>query len=395
MPPFAYRNQPARTSYIVYTVSTMLLVRLPYWTFTNLLPSWRPCPAWSLCQTLVIKVGRVIVDMLYATRPPAVESLEKIARDAKKRGFVWVEPAPEPLVGDLREMAEVNGVKAARTGGFWYGARDADGNVGQKAASGEKVVYHMHGGGYVMGSANPSAQMVTTCLSGFLVHFPTERIFAIEYRLCSAPPFESANPFPAALLDALAGYRYLLDLGFAPQDIIISGDSAGGALAFALARYLVAAALPTLPAPGGLLMLSPTVDWGDTHTGPDSSMVRNAGTDCVGAIFESGYTKAGLVGRLPASIAATSAWISPGSLKAEVVPGMFASMPQTCIVTGEVEMTLDPMRTLRDRMRADIGEERVVYIEGPGMTHDYLTAAWCEPERTDTLREIAAWVKKL
>lgn len=51
-------------------------------------------------------------------------SLEECARDARKNGFAWVEPIPDGyLVGEVREMAEVNGVPPERTGGFWYGSR--------------------------------------------------------------------------------------------------------------------------------------------------------------------------------------------------------------------------------------------------------------------------------
>ena len=44
----------------------------------------------------------------------------------------------------------------------------------------------------------------------------------------------------AALIDALAGYNYLVNtVGFHPTRIILEGDSAGGNLALALTRYLL------------------------------------------------------------------------------------------------------------------------------------------------------------
>ena len=50
---------------------------------------------------------------------------------------------------------------------------------------------------------------------------------ALDYRL--APE----NPFPAAVEDAVAGYRYLLARGLKSGRIAIAGDSAGGGLVVA------------------------------------------------------------------------------------------------------------------------------------------------------------------
>lgn len=113
-----------------------------------------------------------------------------------------------------------------------------------------------------MGTAHPSNSTNKTLWTGLLQHTKPTRLFALSYRLSSTSPFPSLNPFPAALIDAIAGYRYLVqDVGFDPGNIIVSGDSAGGNLAYALARYMSAKEYGhELPRPGAVLLLSPTVD---------------------------------------------------------------------------------------------------------------------------------------
>ena len=84
-------------------------------------------------------------------------------------------------------------------------------------------------------------------LDGRPEHVP----FALGYRL--APE----HPFPAALEDALSGYRYLLSEGFAPEHIVIAGESAGGGLAVAT---LVSLRDQGMPLPAGTWCSSPWVD---------------------------------------------------------------------------------------------------------------------------------------
>jgi len=111
---------------------------------------------------------------------------------------------------------------------------------------------------------------------------PVQRAFALEYRLSSTDPLPSANPFPAALIDAIAGYNYLVNaVGFDPSNIIVEGDSAGGNLALALTRYLVEHRdRPDIPAPPASLILnSPWADVSNSHDGPNSSLATNANID--------------------------------------------------------------------------------------------------------------------
>ncbi|CAO4165304.1 alpha/beta hydrolase [Methylorubrum extorquens] len=114
------------------------------------------------------------------------------------------------------------------------------------AADGERVILFLHGGGYVSGSLKSHRHMVAQAGREAL-----GRTLALGYRL--APE----HPFPAALDDALTGYRFLLASGIAPARIALAGESAGGGLALATALSLREAGLPL---PGCLWLSSPWVD---------------------------------------------------------------------------------------------------------------------------------------
>ena len=72
-----------------------------------------------------------------------------------------------------------------------------------------------------------------------------------DYRL--APE----HPYPAAVDDCLAAYRWLLAEGYAPANIVVGGESAGGTLTLAL---LVALRDLALPLPSGGVSISPVTD---------------------------------------------------------------------------------------------------------------------------------------
>lgn len=130
-----------------------------------------------------------------------------------------------------------------------------------------------------------------------------------------------------------ATVKYLVqECGFEPRNIIIDGDSAGGGIAWNLARYLALAKIPSLPVPGGAMLLCPTMDWAKTHTGPDAAVTRNNSSDYVQAVLDTDYTGRALLGRLPHDKLETSLWLSPGAAHAEWKPGMFAGLQRTIVV---------------------------------------------------------------
>ena len=108
------------------------------------------------------------------------------------------------------------------------------------------AVLYLHGGGYIIGSATTHKG-----LTGHLAKASGCMVVAPDYRL--APE----HPFPAALDDAEAAWLALIDEGFAPRQIAIAGDSAGGGLTITLAMRLRDS---NQPLPASLIVFSPWVD---------------------------------------------------------------------------------------------------------------------------------------
>jgi acetyl esterase/lipase len=115
-----------------------------------------------------------------------------------------------------------------------------------EAADPARVVLYLHGGGYVFGSILSHRHLVAE-----IGRASGSRTLAIDYRL------SPENPFPAAVDDALASYRFLLEEGFEPRHIAFAGDSAGGGL---VVSTLVAIKEAGLPQPACGWVISPWVD---------------------------------------------------------------------------------------------------------------------------------------
>ena len=119
----------------------------------------------------------------------------------------------------------------------WVAAPEADST---------RAMLYLHGGGYVIGSIASHRE-----LAARLSRATSSRVLVIDYRM--APE----NPFPAAVDDAVAAYRWMLANGFDSARITIAGDSAGGGLTVATLVALRDAGVP-LPALG--VCISPWID---------------------------------------------------------------------------------------------------------------------------------------
>jgi monoterpene epsilon-lactone hydrolase len=154
-------------------------------------------------------------------------------------------------LGSQFPVAEGTEIEPARVGGVkgdWVRA---------KRARRDAALLYLHGGGYVIGSPTSHRSLIAqlsvdTGLS----------VFAPDYRL--APE----HPFPAAVDDAVAAYKGLIDSGLKPGNLAIAGDSAGGGLTIAA---LVAARDNGLALPACAVAISP---WCDLSQGGESHRAR-------------------------------------------------------------------------------------------------------------------------
>lgn len=141
--------------------------------------------------------------------------------------------AQYPLPADVRiEPADADGVPVE-----WTATPEADRRC---------VLLYLHGGGYVSGSLDSHRHMVAQA-----GREARARTLSLAYRLASE------HPFPAALDDAVTGYRFLLARGIDPRRIAVAGDSAGGGLTLALLASMREAGMPL---PACIWCISPWVD---------------------------------------------------------------------------------------------------------------------------------------
>jgi epsilon-lactone hydrolase len=158
---------------------------------------------------------------------PRSDDYRQRRKDIDRRGLEYG-LAPDVAV----EQTNANGVRAE-----WNStppaARDA-------------VLLYLHGGGFVIGSLDSHRHLVSE--AGRAAKALT---LALDYRL--APE----HPFPAAVEDAVAGYRFLLAQGYRPERVTIAGDSAGGGL---VVSAMIAIRDAGLPQPACGWCISPWVD---------------------------------------------------------------------------------------------------------------------------------------
>jgi len=244
-------------------------------------------------------------------------------------------------------------VRASGVPGFWFTP---------PAPRPCAAIFYLHGGGYVMGSVATHRSLIARIARASGV-----RCLAIDYRL--APE----HPFPAAIEDACASYRWLQAEGIPASGIVIAGDSAGGGLTLGT---LVALRDAGERLPAAAVCISPLADLeltGDSATRGDidDPMVSHAGTLVMAEAYLQGSN-------------ARDPRVSP-------IHADFKGFPPLRIEVGTREILLDDSKRVAARARA-AGVEVELEL-GEGLTHVWQLHPHL-PESTESVARIAAFVRK-
>ena len=287
---------------------------------------------------------QTVVDMLRANPPLAGSDIAEMR--AGMEAFTTAAPLPEGVDFD---PVDAGGVPAEWTRGA--------------GASDDRVVLYFHGGGYVMGSVATHRG-----LTAGISRAAGARVLSVDYRL--APE----HPYPAAVEDGVAAYRFLREQGVAPGQLAVAGDSAGGGLTIATLLALREAGEP-LPACG--VCISPWVDL----TQGGESMETKADEDP-------------LVGREILQQMA-DAYVADGDPRAPTASPCFADLaglPPLLIQVGTAETLLDDARSLADRAKTS-GVD-VVLEEWDQMIHVWHAFALLLPEAKQAIDRIGQYLKE-
>jgi len=220
---------------------------------------------------------------------------------------------------------------------------------------------YLHGGGYVFGSCSHYRDFLWR-----IANATCSRVLCIDYRL--APE----HPFPAAVDDAVAAYRWLLAQGADPHRISFMGDSAGGGLNLATLLRLrdEGTALPA-----AAVAMSPWTDL--TLTG--DSMRRFAEADpMLSPEMANAYARWYLADADPRDPYASPLF---GDLK---------GLPPTLIQVGSDEILLDDCTRMADRLRA--AGCRVELEIWPRVPHVWQLFARILPEARQAVERIGTFV---
>ncbi len=228
-----------------------------------------------------------------------------------------------------------------------------------------KVLLIFHGGGYCSGSIVSHRRMVTEAGRAC-----GARTLALGYRL--APE----HPFPAALDDALAAWRYLRDGGIEAARILVGGDSAGAGLTLALMQRLRDAG-EALPAGGWLV--SP---WTDLTMSGDTL----ASKDAVDPLIHKPYLEELASAYVPAGMDRRDPLISP-------LFANLAGLPPLLVQVGSEETLLAD--ATRFAQAAGAAQVSVTLEVWPHMIHAWpLWNARLEAGR-QALANLGAWSRTL
>lgn len=293
-------------------------------------------PGWSWeFETTVSLLKSTATSLAHADAPTQRRVMDSLSRPSSALGRVRQEP-----------------VRAGGVPATWFIPPEPTG----------AVVLYLHGGGYVFGSLRTHGDFMAR-----LALASGARVLGLDYRL--APE----HPFPAALEDAVAAWRWLMSTGVAPERAVLAGDSAGGGLAVATMLALRGRG-ERLPA-GGLLM-APWVDLSGSVAVPASHVATDWIDRRTGALWASWF----LGGADPRDPLA-----SPLHADLRGLPPLYVQLG------GEEVLSSEGIRFAERAREAGVRVELDVW---PDMVHVFPTFGPRFPQSVGATERMAQWARR-
>ncbi|KAI8985770.1 hypothetical protein BD414DRAFT_65107 [Trametes punicea] len=142
-------RQPFKALYLAYFATSLFLVKIPFWTILYIPRSRRIRRTWTLKRSLIVRIAKELFSVKVDLKPRnSANPLTEPGMTLKDAKFVWIDPIPnQMLVGEVRRVAEINGVQPVKVPGYWL-LKKGSTWAGPKAKKGEKTLLHMHGGAF-------------------------------------------------------------------------------------------------------------------------------------------------------------------------------------------------------------------------------------------------------
>lgn len=285
---------------------------------------------------------------------------------------LWLRRVEKPQLAREQDPLKLRRRFEQQARWFFRGPREAHYAPGERGGvvtldvsavdgDGDTVLLYLHGGAYVMGSPQTHKTMVA-------------RLCALAKCRAVLPDYRKApeHPFPAAVEDAVAVYRALLDDDLDASQILIGGDSAGGGLALALLGEICRLGLDQ---PAGLFALSPLTDM----TFTSRSIAENAEADALLPVSRTEDMKRYYLGDA-----------DPRDPRCSPLFADFTGACPVWLTVGDTEILRDDSVRLAERLDAQGVDVRLT------VEHD-LPHVWpmfhnTLPEARRSLEEIAGWI---
>ena len=282
--------------------------------------------------------------------------LHEILRNAPKA--VEMDLPHQRAAGEHMEdmTSEPEGVtfeEAYSVDGLWATPKNWDG---------QSAIMYLYGGGYVISSPHSQRKF-----AGHLASASGARALVPRYSL--APE----RPFPSAVEDAAADYRWLLKEGHRPVRVVIAGASSAGGLTVAT---MLKVREDGQPLPAGGVPISPWADLACTG----ETLETNATADLTA-------TKAGLQRMAGQYLHGAD----PRTPLASPLYADLSGLPPLLIVVGGDEALLDDSVRLA-RSAGMAGVDVTLYIGG-SMQHVFPIYCGVMPEADAAVMMIAEWIR--